>query len=279
MHVRISLVLPAYNEEHFIAACLDSVASQTEPPDEVILVDNNSTDKTVAIAKHYPFVKILHEKRQGLRYTRNTGMDAATGDVIGRIDADCVLNPSWCAELRRMFADPTVNAATGSSYYYDQPMPRFNWQVDRFFRRLAFIGSGPLLYGSNMAMRREVWQRIRPEVCMEGEFFEDYDLSIHILKAGYRITYNPKLVVGVATRILDNSPRVFMQTMQHHMGTFRMHGLKSGTARKAQYTYYVAYPIGRIAKRTFNPTTGKASLRQAIRRHKKTQTLRPTSNT
>src|SRR5260221_7568754 len=95
-NLRISIIIPAYNEEGHLPACLDAIAAQTLKPDEVIVVDNNSTDKTVEIAKKYPFVKLLNEKRQGLRYTRNTGLDAATGDVIGRIDTDSILSPKWC---------------------------------------------------------------------------------------------------------------------------------------------------------------------------------------
>src|SRR5579883_2638923 len=129
--LHISLVIPAYNEEQYLGACLDAVAAQTVMPDEVIVVNNNSTDRTVEIAKEYPFVTLLHEKRPGLRFTRNTGMDAATGDVIGRIDADTTLSPGWCEELHKLFADSAVHAATGSAYYYDMPGKRLGSFADR----------------------------------------------------------------------------------------------------------------------------------------------------
>ena len=111
--LRVSLVIPVYNEESHLAACLDAIAAQTVQPFEVIVVDNNSTDQTVAIAQRYPFVRLLHEKRQGVVFARDRGFTAARGDVIGRTDGDSILAPDWVAEIHRIFANPTVDAASG----------------------------------------------------------------------------------------------------------------------------------------------------------------------
>ncbi len=62
---------------------------------------------------------------QGITPTRNRGFDAATGDVIGRIDADSVLEPNWVEEVKNIFSDPGVGAATGPVIYYDMPLRRF----------------------------------------------------------------------------------------------------------------------------------------------------------
>src|ERR1019366_8076903 len=90
-HMRVSLVIPAYNEKHHIKACLDHIASQRVVPYEVIVVDNASTDKTAAIARSYDFVTLITEKRQGVVFARDTGFNLARGDIIGRIDADTLL--------------------------------------------------------------------------------------------------------------------------------------------------------------------------------------------
>src|SRR5687767_1835934 len=95
--LRVSLVIPAYNEESHLRACLDAVAAQTVRPFEVIVVDNNSTDTTVAIARSYSFVAVMHESQQGIVYARNAGFNAARGDIIARIDADTHLSPNWIA--------------------------------------------------------------------------------------------------------------------------------------------------------------------------------------
>src|SRR5687768_15841626 len=109
----LSIIIPAYNEEAHLGACLQAIADQTEPPDEVIVVDNNSTDRTAKIARSFPFVRLLHEKRQGLRATRSRGVTAARGEIIGRIDADTRLGPEWAAIARRVFADSNVMGVVG----------------------------------------------------------------------------------------------------------------------------------------------------------------------
>ena len=83
----LSLIVPVYNEETYLDACLSAIANQTIPPDEVIVVDNGSTDKTRQIAKQYRFIKIVQESRKGVLYARNKGFVLARGDIIARIDA------------------------------------------------------------------------------------------------------------------------------------------------------------------------------------------------
>ena len=87
----LSIVIPAYNEENYLRACLDSIAAQTVMPDKVIVVDNNSTDKTVALARSYDFVTLVHERQQHQSFAQATGFNLASSDIIGRIDADSIL--------------------------------------------------------------------------------------------------------------------------------------------------------------------------------------------
>src|SRR5579885_2998873 len=109
----LSIVIPVYNEEHHIKACLDAIATQTVKPDEVIVVDNNCTDNTVKIAKTYSFVKVVPEPVQGRTAARNCGFNTATCDIIGRIDADSILLPNWVERVLVDFSDPTVSGVTG----------------------------------------------------------------------------------------------------------------------------------------------------------------------
>ena len=128
----VSIVIPAYNEQSTIRACVVAAIEQTEPADEILVVYNRLTDATLRILNDLktefpdaPLVYFSQNDEQGLVPTRNFGLDRAMGEVLGRIDADTVLEPTWVHEVRRMFADPTVGAATGPMIYYDMPLRRF----------------------------------------------------------------------------------------------------------------------------------------------------------
>jgi len=273
----LSIVIPAYNEEDQLAACLTAIGGQIEPPDEVIVVDNNSSDNTAKIAKSYPFVRVVSEKNQGLRFARNRGMAEAKGEIIGRIDADTHLTPDWCGAVRRQFEDQTISASTGPCYYHDMPIKDTGLKVDHFIRKtLFYVDKSPLLYGSNMVVRKSAWDEILGSLCTDGEFFEDYDVTIHLREHGHRIAFNPAQIVGVSSRKLDDSPRRFARDMKLHTETFARHGERSPAAVGGKFVFLSVYPMMKMVRNAYDPMTGKLSLRRATRLQKQ---KRPTSNT
>ena len=132
---RVSVVIPVYNEAATLPACLEALAGQTVPPFEVLVVDNNSTDDSVLVAARYPFVTVLHEKRQGVLHARGRGFTAARGDIIGRIDADTEVAPDWIKQLQQVFTeDSELLAVVGQMQYgYGKTGALVNW-FDRFWR-------------------------------------------------------------------------------------------------------------------------------------------------
>ena len=88
----LSVIIPAYNVEKFLAKCVESVANQTYPNIEIIIVDDGSTDNTPKIcdelASKYNNVKVIHQSNQGSNKTRENGLKASTGEYIAFIDAD-----------------------------------------------------------------------------------------------------------------------------------------------------------------------------------------------
>ena len=107
--MKISIVIPVYNEAEHLADCLNSIARQTTAPHEVIVVDNNSSDSSLAVALSFDFVSVITEPRQGVVHARNTGFNAAKGDLIGRIDADTVLPADWVAKALQIMQEADVH--------------------------------------------------------------------------------------------------------------------------------------------------------------------------
>ena len=103
----VSVILPAWNEKAWMAACLEALLAQTYPRGryEVIVVDDGSTDGTPDIVKAYP-VTLLHEPARSAYRARNRAIAVAKGDYVAFIDADCIAEPSWLSSL--------VDAAVGS---------------------------------------------------------------------------------------------------------------------------------------------------------------------
>jgi glycosyltransferase involved in cell wall biosynthesis len=199
----VSLIIPVYNEEDYLKSCLESIASQSVMPNEVIVVDNNSTDRSVEIAKSYSFVKVINEKKQGIVYARNRGFDAAVSDIIGRIDADTRLGKDWVhTVLTNALIMDDSDAMTGPCRFYDTTYPRFLYGFHRviYFWSSAFTFGHSILYGSNMFIFRSNWLKIRTETCRNNAIHEDMDLSNHIVYGGGHVLFNKALPASASSR-------------------------------------------------------------------------------
>ena len=138
--LNVSIIIPAWNESERILDCLLNATRQTVMPYEVLVVDNRSTDDTCAIVERFIAehpeapVKLLHQNdEQGLIPTRNFGLNAATGDVLGRFDADCMIRPDWVEVVSGIFTeDPEAMGATGPVMYYDMPSRHFGLRSGQF---------------------------------------------------------------------------------------------------------------------------------------------------
>lgn len=225
----LSIIIPAYNEERHIKACLESIAAQDVMPDEVLMIDNNSTDTTIQIAETFPFVKVLREKQQGIVFGRNKGFNTSKCDILGRIDADSVLPQDWVARIREFYenSEHANHALTGGGYFYNllfPPRAVNGWFLSQIaFRLNRFIMGHYIVWGSNMAITRTQWQTIKPHACEATNIHEDLDVAIHLHKANYTISYMADLSVGVyMKRAFDNWAHLhanllwWPRTLRHH---------------------------------------------------------------
>jgi len=249
----VSIVIPAYNEESTIRACVAAAVEQTEPADEIIVVDNRSTDGTARVLEELlrdfagsPVRVFSQDAEQGLVPTRNLGLDSALGEVLGRIDADTVLEPNWVEQVRRVFSDPTVAAATGPMIYYDMPLRRFGHRADDAMRRaiLKIAHDYHFVFGSNMAIRASAWRDIRESVCRDeaDEFHEDIDVSIHLFEHGHRVAYDQKMVAGMSARRIDDNPREFLNYVWRYQRTYDAHGIDDPRLRAPMVVWSALYP-------------------------------------
>ncbi len=249
----VSIVIPAWNEEDTIKACVLAALDQTVPAFEVIVVDNMSTDGTATVVRALqaaypdaPLSYLQQTQTQGLIPTRNFGLDQARGDILGRIDSDSVLEPTWVEEVQKAFEDPEVAACTGPVVYYDMPLRRFGAIADDAIRRAMNVITQDyhLLFGSNMALRASAWQLIRSDACLDpdDELHEDIDLSIHLHEHDQKIAYSSEMVTGMSARRLDDSPRQFYSYVMRFERTYQKHNVRSIALRAPMAILLSAYP-------------------------------------
>lgn len=207
--MKVSVVIPAFNEEKHIGKCLESLKSQTVAPFEIVVVNNNSTDHTETIAKQAG-VLVVHESQQGIVHARNKGFNLARGDVIARCDADTILSKNWIEEIIKTMNIKDVIGVSGPAKYYDAPFfIRPTIFSKMFFLFMNLIQGHHTLLGFNMAIRRDAWEKVKKEVCKDGGIkHEDIDLAMHLAKYG-RIVYDPKLIVSSSARRILKSPISF----------------------------------------------------------------------
>lgn len=160
----VSVVIPAYNEEEYIRPCLDSLVWQKTKYDfEVLVIDNNSKDKTAAIAKRFKNklnIRVINEPIQGRGMARYRGFEEAKGEVIFSTDADTILPQDWIERFMKYFQDKKVVAVT-SLCNIDEPSPIDN-AVFKFFQRLTNEGHRIALghywlSGFSYAIRRDTY--------------------------------------------------------------------------------------------------------------------------
>lgn len=287
----LSVVVPIFDEESTIGDCLERLCTQLDSVHEIVVVDNNSSDAgpaiVAALSETYPQIRLISESEQGLVYARNRGMDAATGDLIARIDADTRVGADWATTIVRFFTSDTAgcwSALCGRGEAYGVPFAgRFDrWKIrlrPRARRRPDRDRHGhngaereasevPVLYGSNMIVRREMWWTIRENVSMRRDIFEDVDTGLCVQDAGGRNAFLTSLTVGVSPRRMETGMSSFVTYMSFLPRTFLLHR-RCGLALGATVVYLPALTVLHAARlavlRAYDAETGSFGLRNMLR--------------
>ena len=205
----VSVVIPVKDDAERLTVCLAALARQTVPAVEIVVVDNDSGDDTATVARAAG-ARVVFERRPGIPAASSAGYDAATGDVIARLDADSIPPTDWIENLARRFArQPEVSAFTGGAVFSGGPrrLRRVGAAVylGAYYVALApALGHVPL-FGSNFALRRAAWEAVRWNVHRgDTELHDDLDLSFH-LGAPFRLRYGRGMAVRISHRPLTDA--------------------------------------------------------------------------
>lgn len=199
---RVSVVLPVYNGEKKLPACLDSLMALDFPKEdlEIIVVDNNSTDKTKDIILQYPVLYVF-EPNQGRAWARNKGVKNAKADLIAFIDSDCVATKDWLKLLvEGISGDENIAFGGGNIVAFKQEtvIERFfeaKWQLSQEIGiKGRYEHDLPRVVTANAICRKNILEQV-------GYFDEDLitcedtEISWRIDLSGYEIRFFPEAVV------------------------------------------------------------------------------------
>lgn len=201
MSLKISVYVPCYNAERTIGACLASLIAQRRKPDEILVVDDGSTDRSLKIAKRYPGVRIIHHAvNKGLSTARNTGIRFSKGDLIGSIDADCAADPLWLQILAgEMERDPELSGVAGAVNETERGTIADRWRTfhmrQHYGRRV--VENPRFLFGANTLFRRSVLEAAGPYPALLRTNGEDFEICkrIYVKIPGAKLRYLPDAFV------------------------------------------------------------------------------------
>ncbi len=202
--LKVSLVIPAYNEEKYIKDCLDyAIKNSQNRFFEIIVVDNASKDHTKEIAESVPGVRVVYESQKGLTKARQRGFLEAKGDILAYIDADTQMRTGWYDKIIKEFKkDPTTTVVSGPYTYYDM-----SW-FKNFLVRLWYIGvvftywvTGYVVTGGNFAIKRDVLEKMGGFDTSIVFYGEDTDIARRAYKFG-RVAFKTGFVMPTSGRRL-----------------------------------------------------------------------------
>lgn len=205
---KVSIVIPAHNEEKYIAETLAAVCALDYPDFEVIVVDNASSDKTGEIARQFPAenIRVVREEKKGLLHARERGRVEARGEIIANIDADCRPSKDWLSVAVKHFEKQNVVAVSGPYDYHDGS--KFFRASSILFQKtfyplmsfaLQAVKKNGVLIGGNTLIRAEVLNDAGGYDTSIIFYGEDTNTAKKLSKRG-KIVFSPKVVMKTSAR-------------------------------------------------------------------------------
>ena len=200
----VSVVIPVLNAEKYLPALLDAIfAQQPRAPEEVVLVDSMSKDRTVEIAQRYPNVRVIPVAKFSHGGARNLGVREAKGDVVVLMTQDALpRDGSWLRQLLQPLENPRVAATYSRQVPYPDASPMEQYFLATHFPEEPAVRGGEgehaslhSVFFSNVsaALRRDLLLRYPFDETLIMS--EDQQVSRDLIKAGYTVVYQPGSVV------------------------------------------------------------------------------------
>lgn len=197
----VSVIISALDNEALIKNCLISLLQMLYPSErrEIVVVDNGSKDRTAEIIKSFP-VRYFYERRRGVSYARNRGIEASKGEILAFTDPDCVASKGWLNELIQAFEEEEVGGVAGAIIPYPGQTPAELYAArirSHSQERPMNYSLRPFAMTPNIAFRREVFQQIgRFDTQFPGGGWEDADLCWRLSReTNLKLKYAPRAIV------------------------------------------------------------------------------------
>lgn len=216
--MKLSIIIPAYNEEKLIGRCLRSILKADIPVrHEIIVVNNASTDKTKKIAQKFAGVKVVDEPNKGLTKARKAGFNASQGEIVAYFDADTIIPKDWFKDALSIYKKDKAVVGVSGPYYFENLT-----FLERLFEKLYYLvcfhgfnlicklipgHGGVFLLGGNFSVKRWVIKKIGGFDTSIAFYGEDTNLTRRVAKYG-KIKFTNRLQVISSPRRLKGQGRI-----------------------------------------------------------------------
>jgi glycosyltransferase involved in cell wall biosynthesis len=198
--MKLTVYIPSYNAEKYLEKSIQSLLDQIRPPDEILIIDDGSADKSVEVASRFPVKVIRHDRNKGLAAARNTAFGNASHELVGAIDADVYPAKDWLEQLLAHFDDPRVVGTGGRLIEAFRETPADAWRAlqlcqDLGEERIVIEGdSHKCLGGFGTVLKKTVVQEAGGYNENYRTNYEDVDLCARLVRAGHRLIFEPRAV-------------------------------------------------------------------------------------
>ena len=253
--MKISVIIPVYNGERYIAQCLENVLCQSHRDLEIIVVDDGSTDATAATAARYPSVRVISQPNGGLSVARNKGIEAATGEYIHFLDVDDLLNGSYYERMADAITPCGNEAPIGES---KRPIDMvFGGYINglhpvqslRFDDRLLLTTLNDKIWFTNAGIAGYAWRYLIRRSFIErtnlrfepGRMFEDAKFTLDALALSEGVATSP----GATYHYMKRAGSILNERNPEHV---RKRKEQYRLMRAWRRDYYARHGLGPVVK-------------------------------